>query len=295
MFTGLKNKISKFFSKRSFGSVYLRVFFLIILLLFRVYYEPFIINDILFYKIVDVIFYYILLNLIFNMSRLTIIYLYLRRNKLSQDHSDNFTLGINSISFFLNHFIFVLIFINTFVINLKDLLTTISLVAVAFVLIFKDYISNFMNGILIMFSDEVRLKDYIKIGDFKGKVSNLTFKNIELKTDNGDYVYIPNTIVISREIINYTKGSIKNIKFDVNLPLERFSNYQKNKEKILESIYNEFKDLISNNSSIKMKIDKTDNENFTLAFDILVTKYNYKIEESIKNYVFENLLAIKKD
>jgi small-conductance mechanosensitive channel len=295
MLNNLKERIKKFFSKRSFGSVFLRIFLLIILLIIKIQYGSFIQSQYLFIKITNILFYYLLLNSIFNISRLIIIYIYLKKNNLSYDHYDNFTLGINRISFFFNHFIFALIFINTFLINIKELLTAISLIAVAVVLIFKDYIANFMNGILIMFSNEVRLKDFIKIGDFKGRVTNITFKNIELKTDNGDFVYIPNSIIVSKEIINYTKGSIKNIKFDVNMSIDKFSNFQKNKENIIKDIYQNYTDLINNESSIKIKIDKTDKDSFTLLFDIILTKYTYRAEETIKNYSFEKLLSIKKD
>lgn len=90
-------------------------------------------------------FFYITLNLIITFLRRVTVRIYLQKQKYTSEHYDNFTLGIERISHFLIHFIFLISLLYFFGIDIKLFLTSISIFAVAIVLIFKEYISNFIN------------------------------------------------------------------------------------------------------------------------------------------------------
>ncbi len=129
---------------------------------------------------------------------------YKRRNQIKT--KDNFIIGINTIYYI---FVFILIFLLIMVllkINIKEFFTSISILAAAIAIVSKDYISNAINGMILMFNNQISINDYIKIGEHKGKITHISLLNLQLINEEDDLIYIPNTTVLSQEIVNYTKG-----------------------------------------------------------------------------------------
>jgi len=129
---------------------------------------------------------------------------YRRRNQIKT--KDNFIIGINTIYYI---FLFILLFILVMVllkVNIKEFFTSISILAAAIAIVSKDYISNAINGMILMFNNQISINDYIKIGEHKGKISHISLLNLQLVNEEDDLIFIPNTTVLSQDIINYTKG-----------------------------------------------------------------------------------------
>lgn len=73
------------------------------------------------------------------------------------------------------------------------------IVALAFILGVKDYIPNFIAGILI-YKKELFLKgDVISIDDLTGKVTKIGLVETELRS-GGDRIFIPNSTIIKKEV-----------------------------------------------------------------------------------------------
>lgn len=133
-----------------------------------------------------------------------VLLVYKRRNQIKT--KDNFIIGINTIYYI---FLFILLFILIMVllrVNIKEFFTSISILAAAIAIVSKDYIANAINGMILMFNNQISINDYIKIGEHKGKISHISLLNLQLINEEDDLIYIPNTNVLSQEIINYTKG-----------------------------------------------------------------------------------------
>jgi small-conductance mechanosensitive channel len=129
---------------------------------------------------------------------------YKRRNQIKT--KDNFIIGINTIYYiFLSILLFILLMV-LLKVNIKEFFTSISILAAAIAIVSKDYISNAINGMILMFNNQISINDYIKIGEHKGKISHISLLNLQLINEEDDLIYIPNTNVLSQEIINYTKG-----------------------------------------------------------------------------------------
>lgn len=129
---------------------------------------------------------------------------YKRRNKIKT--KDNFIIGINTIYYI---FLFILLAILLMVllrVNIKEFFTSISILAAAIAIVSKDYISNAINGMILMFNNQISINDYIKIGEHKGKITHISLLNLQLINEEDDLIYIPNTTVLSQDITNYTKG-----------------------------------------------------------------------------------------
>ena len=158
-------------------------------------------------------------SLAISILRLVIIYWYIRKHKFKKNIKDNFILGINRIVSILNTVFIVLalmIFMGT---NPKEFLTSITIVAAAIALTFKDYITNMINGLIIMFSDRLSLGDHIKVHDIEGKILDITLINMILQNEDNDMVIIPNSVAFSSVIINQSKQNIKKLSVEFELAL----------------------------------------------------------------------------
>lgn len=136
--------------------------------------------------------------------KLFILWGYKRRNQIK--NKDNFIIGINTIYYlFISILIFILIMV-ILKINIREFFTSISILAAAIAIVSKDYISNAINGMILMFNNQLSINDYIKIGEHKGKITHISLLNLQMINEEDDLIFIPNTTALSQEIINYTKG-----------------------------------------------------------------------------------------
>jgi len=158
-------------------------------------------------------------SLLVSIIRLTIIYWYIRKHKFKSNIKDNFILGINRIVSLLDVVFLGLAVLSLSEVSLEDLVFSVSIVAAAVALTFKDYVTNMINGLIIMFSDRLSLGDHIKMGEHEGKILDITLINMILQNEDSDMVIIPNSVVFSSVIINQSKQNIKklSIEFDMSL------------------------------------------------------------------------------
>jgi small-conductance mechanosensitive channel len=158
-------------------------------------------------------------SLLVSIIRLIIIYWYIRKHKFKSNIKDNFILGINRITSILDVVFLGLAILSLSKVKLEELVFSVSIVAAAVALTFKDYVTNMINGLIIMFSDRLSLGDHIKKGDHEGKILDITLINMILQNEDSDMVIIPNSVVFSSVIINQSKQNIKklSIEFDMSL------------------------------------------------------------------------------
>lgn len=129
---------------------------------------------------------------------------YRRRNQIKS--KDNFIIGINTIYYVFLSILLILLLMVVMKVNIKEFFTSISILAAAIAIVSKDYISNAINGMILMFNNQISIDDHIQIGNHKGKIIHISLLNLQLVNEEDDVIYIPNTTVLSQEIINFTKG-----------------------------------------------------------------------------------------
>lgn len=121
-----------------------------------------------FSSMMDALVFLLAGNILISLGRLFLVRFYLRKKKSESLHS-NFVLGINHISNMLNVVFFLFAVMIFFQIKPMEFLGSITLVAAAIALLSKDYITNMINGLIIMFSDQITLGDFIQIAEQKEK------------------------------------------------------------------------------------------------------------------------------
>ena len=159
-------------------------------------------------------------SLVVSTLRLIIIYWYIRKHNFKTNIKDNFILGINRIVSILNTVFIVIGFITLLDIDPKDFIFSVSIVAAAIAVTFKEYINNMINGLIIMFSDRLSLGDHIRIGNNEGKILDITLINMILQNEDSDMVIVPNSIAFSSVIINQYKQNTKKLSVEFDMALE---------------------------------------------------------------------------
>ncbi|MGB3586457.1 MAG: mechanosensitive ion channel domain-containing protein [Tunicatimonas sp.] len=143
-------------------------------------------------------------NLLISLARIVLVAVYIRR-KHERSRASNVVLAINRIATLLNIIVVIIGGFLLFGLEWDDFFSTFSLVAVATVLLTKDYISNTINGLINMMSDRLALGDRVKIGAHEGTIKDITLSNVYLEDDAANRIIIPNNTVFAADVINYNQ------------------------------------------------------------------------------------------
>jgi small-conductance mechanosensitive channel len=70
-------------------------------------------------------------------------------------------------------------------------------------------LGNLGSGVLLAFTQPVRLGDRVTVGEHTGVVGNITLSYTELVADDGTHVYVPNTSMVSTALVNRSVGAAR--------------------------------------------------------------------------------------
>lgn len=152
-------------------------------------------------------------NLIISLGRIVTLRIYLN-NREDTKVQNNFVLGIDRIDWLLNIFAMLISLMLAFGIKPLEFLTSITIVAAAIALLTKEYITNIVNGLIMMFSDQLEIGDKIQIGRHIGFIRDITLINLVLKNDSGEIILIPNTMALTSDVVNFSKNNTHQVIFD---------------------------------------------------------------------------------
>ncbi|QHT68210.1 mechanosensitive ion channel [Rhodocytophaga rosea] len=225
-------------------------------------------------------FFFVPTNLIISLSRLLIAYWYLKQNNRPENFKDNFVIGINKIADILSFFALIISIFVLFEYNIIEFLTSISIVAAAIALLSKDYISNMINGMIIMFSNQLSINDDVKIGSQKGKVINITLINVHLLNEDDDLIFIPNNAVFATDVVNYTKHSVNKVTIEFEMAKDQAACLQE-MEVYLKSHLRTFSKVI-HQESIELCIDHISREAVYMKLHFTLVKHSSELEREAK-------------
>ena len=101
----------------------------------------------------------------------------------------------------------LLVLIATFVFQDK-LLTTSAVGAVVVGFALQDTLGNAFAGLGIQSEKPFRVGHWIRVGDFEGRVAEVTWRATKLRTKAGNFVVVPNNIIAKEAITNYSEPAI---------------------------------------------------------------------------------------
>ncbi|MCH7413481.1 mechanosensitive ion channel family protein [Belliella sp. R4-6] len=230
-------------------------------------------------------------NLIISLARMLTARFYMRRIKEDRVHG-NFLLGITWISNILNAIVFIIAIMFLFAINPLEFLTSLTIVAAAIAILSKEYVTNMINGLIIMFTDQFSLGDKIKIGDNIGTISDITLLNLVLKNENDDLIIIPNNLVLSAQVVNQNPLK-KKVQVFFEVPLATIITTNEIEDAISSYLLDKVEDVAELNLSVNLSDLLKDCKKFEIKVYSKLSD-EQKIERIIKEALLLYIDEIKK-
>lgn len=159
-------------------------------------------------------------SVLISIGHFILVKLYNSRNE-QQVVRGNFVLGITRVATVGNVFFIIVSLMIAVGINPKDFITSMTIVAMAIAVIFREYITNMISGLIIMFSDQFSVGDRIKIGEYQGKIVDITLANLVVRDEDDDAVMIPNNLIFTATLVNKTSQKSNKIVVKFELPIDR--------------------------------------------------------------------------
>ena len=207
-------------------------------------------------------------------------WLYRKSKTIEEGRADNVLQGLRNVYYLLLSGAIIITVLSLMGIDLRTLFTSLSIVAAAIAIISKDYISEIISGIIISFSRELMINDYVKIGDAKGKIIDISLTKIALLNDDDDVVFIPNNKVFSSEIINYTRKEIKKVSVEFEVGLDAIKTVE-SLEAELSSVLKEYHQHIEPDS-FNLKIVEIRKDSLSLKFQYVLHAIDRNLERDIR-------------
>ncbi len=245
------------------------------------------------YTIIEGLLFYLSGALLVSIGRIILVYFYQKRKNRNSEFKDTFLLGINRIASFLTNFILILAILIGTGIDVARFFTSITIVAAAIAILSKDYINNMINGLIMMFGDQLALNDYIKVGEHDGKIVDINFLNIVLENAGGDKILIPNSAIITGQVISYSELSLRKVIFGFELPI----NHAITDEALLSAISHgiaEYRSQLVNDSE-ELLIKDIKKEGIAYEFSVELTQQNDPAKGKILRKIKEVVQTVIKN
>ncbi|MGE0930150.1 mechanosensitive ion channel family protein [Peijinzhouia sedimentorum] len=244
-------------------------------------------------SLIDGLLFYLSGALLISIGRIVLVYFYLKRKNRNSEFKDTFLLGINRIASFLTNFILILALLITSGVDVEKFFTSITIVAAAIAILSKDYINNMINGLIMMFGDQLALNDYIKIGEYNGKIIDINFLNIVLENIDGDKILIPNSAIITGQLISYSELSLRKVTFGFELPSNHSITDEALNAAILEGISEHNSLLVENSDNLLIKEIKK--EAIAYEFSVELSRKNDQAKGKILRKIKEVIQTVIKN
>ena len=261
-------------------------FKLIFLVILEVFYagntliSPFLVQYEILNHVIRALIFLLSTNLIFSLGRIITLRIYLQQREETKVQP-NFVVGIDRIEFLLNLLAILISLMLAFGIRPLEFLTSITIVAAAIALLTKDYITNIVNGLIMMFSDQLEIGDKVQIGMHTGFIRDITLINLVFKNDAGEIILIPNTMALTTDVVNYSKNNTHQLIFDAELSFKKELHLTE-LERVLEVILEQYALVVQKEGAQLTLLDR--------KIDTVSIRYQFPIKSGEK----ETELQVKK-
>ncbi|KAA0693954.1 BON domain-containing protein [Halopseudomonas laoshanensis] len=83
---------------------------------------------------------------------------------------------------------------------------------------FRNIVENYLAGILLSARNPFSIGDQVEVGAFNGKVMRLTSRDTVLMTRDGNHLRIPNSVIITSAMTNFTRNPLRRFEFNISIP-----------------------------------------------------------------------------
>jgi small-conductance mechanosensitive channel len=221
--------------------------------------------------------------------------IYRGRKHLPYHKRDNVTTGLSNLFIMFIAVYGIISIFGLFGISLGHMFTTLSIVAAAIAIISKDFFADIISGIVISFSKEISIDDYVKIGENRGKIIDINIAKTALLNEDDDIIFLPNSTVFTSDVINYTKKQIKKTSIDFEVPTGSVTSIEDLESHLIESLA-EYHHLIEPNSYY-LRVIHIRKDFLVLKFQYNLIQFSREMERQIKRkavrHIVKNITTAK--
>ena len=176
--------------------------------------------------------------------------------------------------------------------NLNGLIAGLGVGSVVLTLAAQDTAKNLFGGLVIFLDKPFVVGDWIEVDNYEGTVEDITFRSTRVRTFENSVVNIPNSVLASESIINWSKMEKRryriNLCLDENTPLDKVKKVQERIKEMLiehngvidETIIVRF-DKIADNGINLLVSSYTDSVDYA-SYLADVEKTNFRIMQILK-------------
>jgi small-conductance mechanosensitive channel len=175
----------------------------------------------------------------------------------------------------------------TFKVDVTGLLAGLGVGALVIGFALKDFIENWVSGLLIISGKTYKIGDVIQVGDMKGVVTEISLRTTKLKTYDRNEIIIPNSSLLKDSIINLTGGgkeTVASIVFSIDYTF----NVEKAK-KVIESVLRNHPRVVVNEKKRREIRFLVRNKEWATEIESLFWINDPENEEFIKSQITETV------
>lgn len=197
--------------------------------------------------------------------------------------------ALHKLSSYLAYTIAALLTLRVFGIDITILLAGSAALLVGFGLGVQQIFNDFVSGIILLFGGTVRVGDIVEFNNTIGRVIEIDFRTSKIKTREGITIIVPNSKLVSDNVINWTEGD-ELTRFNVEVGVAYGSN-TKLVQSILTQVVSEH-ELVSKTHPVKVQFKDFGNSSLDFkvlfwaenAWDVefLRSEIRFKIDESFR-------------
>ena len=135
----------------------------------------------------------------------------------------------------------LLIILDLIGINTASILTVLGAVGLAVALAMKDSMSNIAAGLMLIVLRPYRTGDYVECGSVGGTIKEMGLFSTELKTVDGMFVAVPNSVIFGSPVKNYSRNPLR--RGDIAVGID-YKNSLPEALKVLQQVLAECEDVL---------------------------------------------------
>ena len=139
--------------------------------------------------------------------------------------------------------------------DVNGFIAGLGLGGLALALAAKDMLANFFGGIVIILEKPFSIGDWISIPGTEGTIENISFRSTGIRTFDQSLVTVPNSILATQAITNYSRRGKRRISFSLGI------SYQTSKAQI-ESVVKHIKHLLIGHPAVHQETIMVNFESF---------------------------------
>ena len=112
----------------------------------------------------------------------------------------------------------IIVLVSSLGFSTAGIIAAFSAVALAVALALKDSLASLANGVIIIFTKPFKKGDYVEINGTDGLVQDIRLFNTKILTYDNVEVIIPNSEILSSDMINYSAMPVRRVVIDIPLP-----------------------------------------------------------------------------